>query len=558
MKNLRIILFSLVSALNLCYSYAQVGVNTTAPQSTLDVTGIPSDASVPDGILIPRITGDELAAKTVYTAAQTGALVFVTSAVTTSNAQTVNVVAAGFYFFDGMVWQIVGGGGLDGDAWGVTGEDIASDITRTGNIEVSDNRGDFRTELLNEQFIGTENGTNRYITLESERTGNTNPIAGLRWLNTDDNQYTAATIAAVNSNENSENGVDDGKLFFQTANAGILSTKMVIENQGNVGIGAQNPNARLQIAPYDTFTAGVTPPETLFRLQSPSISGVKFATTADIRLGDLNPTGTQTRAQLDFVLSNGSTNIANNTVMTLLGNNRIGIATTTPEANLDVNGNARVRTVPNGQSTDFVLTADNEGNVRRRTMQQVVGDGTMTVQQTLATAIVTNNLVIPLTTSLGNPGSTPGEVVNQATTINFNVESVDPGNNFDSATDRYTTPETGSYLITLTASPNSSPDRNTLGFYYPLNLQIFNETTNTILIDNRTIRNATPGAIFLGSASSLQGIVSLTAGQQVSVRIAINEVTNAAAGASEGVSLPDSISFAPQTNNRVIFSIVKL
>lgn len=52
--------------------------------------------------------------------------------------------------------------------------------------------------------------------------------------------------------------------------------------------------------------------------------------------------------------------------------------------------------------------------------------------------------------------------------------------------------------------------------------------------------------------------MNLIAGDQVTARVAIVQVTNAAAAASEGISLPDQITFAPQTQNRVIFSIVKL
>jgi len=37
---------------------AQVGINTSTPQATLDVNGKPTDNTVLDGIIAPRITGD--------------------------------------------------------------------------------------------------------------------------------------------------------------------------------------------------------------------------------------------------------------------------------------------------------------------------------------------------------------------------------------------------------------------------------------------------------------------------------------------------------------------
>jgi len=84
-------------------SFAQVGVNTETPASTLDVVGDATDTSSLDGIIAPRLTGAELQAKT-YTAAQTGAIVYATAADPAPAGQTVNVIAEGYYSFNGTVW----------------------------------------------------------------------------------------------------------------------------------------------------------------------------------------------------------------------------------------------------------------------------------------------------------------------------------------------------------------------------------------------------------------------------------------------------------------------
>ena len=60
---------------------AQVGINTENPETTLEIVGKPNDVSHYDGILPPRITGDQLAQKT-YSIAKTGTIVFVTSPAT--------------------------------------------------------------------------------------------------------------------------------------------------------------------------------------------------------------------------------------------------------------------------------------------------------------------------------------------------------------------------------------------------------------------------------------------------------------------------------------------
>ena len=52
----------------------QVGINTQTPETTLEVVGKPNDISHYDGIIPPRITGNQLAAKT-YSSAKQGAVV---------------------------------------------------------------------------------------------------------------------------------------------------------------------------------------------------------------------------------------------------------------------------------------------------------------------------------------------------------------------------------------------------------------------------------------------------------------------------------------------------
>jgi hypothetical protein len=88
---------------------AQVGINNQTPQATLDVTGKPTETTVMDGIIPPRIDGAQLRAKT-YTTAQTGALVYVNTADTSPSGQTAQVTAAGYYYFNGTVWTAVGSG----------------------------------------------------------------------------------------------------------------------------------------------------------------------------------------------------------------------------------------------------------------------------------------------------------------------------------------------------------------------------------------------------------------------------------------------------------------
>ena len=97
LKSFISVLFSIIS-INISI-YAQVGINTTNPSVTLQVDGSPMVNTILDGILPPRITGNQLQNKT-YGTAQNGTLIHVTSPVTTPSSQTSNVVSSGLYMFN--------------------------------------------------------------------------------------------------------------------------------------------------------------------------------------------------------------------------------------------------------------------------------------------------------------------------------------------------------------------------------------------------------------------------------------------------------------------------
>lgn len=86
--------------------FAQVGINNNSPKATLDITANTRDGSKPEGLLVPRLTGDQIkAADAQYTAAQKGLIIYATSAPSSPAGKTANVMAEGYYFFDGSVWQ---------------------------------------------------------------------------------------------------------------------------------------------------------------------------------------------------------------------------------------------------------------------------------------------------------------------------------------------------------------------------------------------------------------------------------------------------------------------
>ncbi|MCL1867864.1 MAG: hypothetical protein FWF72_02790 [Paludibacter sp.] len=101
-------------------TYAQVGINTETPAATFDVVANKTDGTTAEGLIAPRLTGDQIKAKDAqYGTAQNGVIVFATSAVTAPSAKTQNVTQKGYYYYDAAasngsgtgLWVAIGTGG---------------------------------------------------------------------------------------------------------------------------------------------------------------------------------------------------------------------------------------------------------------------------------------------------------------------------------------------------------------------------------------------------------------------------------------------------------------
>lgn len=133
---------------------AQVGVGTTSPKTTLDITGQPTDATALDGVIAPRLTGDQLRAKT-YTATETAAIVYVTAADTAPAGQTVDVTKAAYYYFDGTIWVIIAPQSDDWTTTGNSGKSAAVNfIGTTDNVDLMFKRNSVQSGWLSTTTTG--------------------------------------------------------------------------------------------------------------------------------------------------------------------------------------------------------------------------------------------------------------------------------------------------------------------------------------------------------------------------------------------------------------------
>jgi len=107
MRKTTLTLFSFVCSLS---AFAQVGINSTTPKATLEIKAQTLDGSKAEGVIAPRLTGDQIKAGDLqYGNEQTGAIIYATQAVQIPSAKTSAITEAGYYYFDGSVWQKMGG-----------------------------------------------------------------------------------------------------------------------------------------------------------------------------------------------------------------------------------------------------------------------------------------------------------------------------------------------------------------------------------------------------------------------------------------------------------------
>jgi len=387
---------------------AQVGINNVDPKATLDITAISTDNSTAEGIIAPRLTGNQIQAKDArYTAAQTGTLLYATSAVTSPSGKTINMTSAGYYYFNGTAWiKISSAAGVDttNDAWINNNASVAKKIelatladgttARTGqnNFSIKDN-GDFvlgsnqlyagnRATIVSDRATQEDevaifsfgNGTNLPFpsyTMKSAYGTEAAPVnlpnnAGLgavAWDGYVNGSFQELSRIQVNYVENGAS--PKGSMNIYTGGAASVTSGLNIDRDNKIGIGTDAPSELLQVGSVATlnntlkiFSGG----------GNRGYSGIDLKVFNDefgakIQYNEQGAVGKE--IGLHFKVSQGS--LSNTTASSMFigafdGN--VGVGTTTPNSKLQITGSfsAPIRSFA-GQvlATDYTILGT--GNV---------------------------------------------------------------------------------------------------------------------------------------------------------------------------------------------------
>ena len=333
------LLFSLLS-FYFILNYGQnknIGINTTDPKTTLHINAN-STGTIAEGLIIPRLTGDQIKNMPVTTT-ENGMMIFATSGAASPSGTAININSEGFYFWNSVnnVWEKLNANPAN-TAWALSGNTATatSFLGTTNNIDLQFKRNNtlvgklsnsnisFGLYALNPATTGSYNNALGYYSLGQNTTGTYNNALGMYSLrvNTTGSGNNAIGYYSLGSNSTGNYNSAYGYQSLQYTTG-----------SNNIGIG---------------YNSAV-----------PTTSGSNQMSIGNSIYG-LN-------------INDGNAS-----------NDLIGIGVSAPTEALDVNGNARIRSVytNNGAATDRVVVADTNGNIKTIDRSMInniyTADGTIT------------------------------------------------------------------------------------------------------------------------------------------------------------------------------------
>lgn len=382
MKKITFLIGFLAAVTNL---YAQVGINTPNPQTSLDVVGNVTSTSSKDGISAPRITRQQLASKIAgnYAAAQVGALVYVTdvttpTGTTPSLAQTVEITTIGYYFFNGTLWKNVNDNAVN--IYNSNGTLSGARTVTTGGNQLNFNNG------TNSSVSVVTSATEGRLAATGVNRGSIALSSGTSVLNLFQDNAAVAQITT--------SGASTGmNIFTGGTNPITLGTnntaRVTVTGTGSVGVGTASPLHRLHVvsdvanlnrynlidADASTNQYGILSLRNTSALATGNYSLLGFTNSgatsagANWQIGSIRTGATATNGtEEDFFMgnSNGGTLLERFRIASVTGN--VGIGTSAPAQKLHiVSGGTSttpipaIRIVDGNQGANKILTSDANG-----------------------------------------------------------------------------------------------------------------------------------------------------------------------------------------------------
>ena len=349
-------------------SAGNVGIGTNTPSSTLQISGT-LDAT---GISQLGSGGSNV----YLTSSSAGNVGIGTSSPSQKLAVTGNIGLSGSVLFEdnqginfGNSNARIYGSSSDGIKFNASGSE-AMRLNQSGNVGIGTTSPAAKLDVnIN------DDGTTDLNALILKRTW-TNPGTNDRahGILFSDFNSSMATIYADRTNSATNFNSD---LLFATntgSNGTALSTKMIIKNAGNVGIGTSSPDNKLDVVVSDVNITPNSESSAVFRRNgnnyisilssSSNFGGILFGEETDANDGALtydHPNGNMIFETRD----------AERMRITSTGN--VGIGTTSPSAKLEVAGGADTQAVITGTTTAARL--DIKTNSHHRFLQTIESDG---------------------------------------------------------------------------------------------------------------------------------------------------------------------------------------
>ncbi|WP_347218904.1 tail fiber domain-containing protein [Chryseobacterium sp.] len=106
----KLCLIGSIATSSLMYSQTgSIGINTPNPKATLDINAKTDGSSQPEGLMIPRLTGDQI--QTMTSSIQPGTeslMIYATARPVSPTAKVSKITQPGYYFWNGTDWESMG------------------------------------------------------------------------------------------------------------------------------------------------------------------------------------------------------------------------------------------------------------------------------------------------------------------------------------------------------------------------------------------------------------------------------------------------------------------